>query len=300
VKFGVSFNKLPKTIASLLGTVIGIAGIFYLIDFLGRVDFLGHIRGLDASKVLTISLLIGVFALANSLIAVGWRWIIKDFGGELSLARANLIFCQSNLLKYVPGNILHIAGQQVLAMRAGVPGLITAKSITMEMILLVVTSASFAANLWLATRYTADSFLISAMILPIFFAFVLLILKHLGYPGSAKAALAFCLYHFVGGATFSSLFFVLGTVPDRTWFFTFSASYIASWILGLITPGAPAGLGVREASLIALLQGSVTDQPALAAAVVLVRGMTITSDGLYFLVVRFFSMKESKTCAKKG
>jgi hypothetical protein len=62
-------------------------------------------------------------------------------------------------------------------------------------------------------------------------------------------------------------------------------AYLSSWVIGLLTPGAPTDLGVGETVLLDLLSSVASDEAVLGAAELLSRGMSILSDLLYFLVL---------------
>ncbi|MGK7245410.1 hypothetical protein ACSPAH_07265 [Buttiauxella agrestis] len=59
-------------------------------------------------------------------------------------------------------------------------------------------------------------------------------------------------------------------------------AYILAWLVGLVTPGAPAGVGVREMILLLLLKGLVTDIDLLMA-VLLGRLVTVVGDLIFFV-----------------
>lgn len=280
-----------KTVANLFGIGLGFAGLWYLVVFLRDVNFRGQRLDFDAAQIFSLVAFTTILTAANSLIAIGWRAILADFGGSVSLGRAQLLFGQSNLLKYVPGNILHLAGRQVLAMREGVLGWVATKSLVLEAILLVFAAAAFAGGMRLVTRFSGFAAFLLLVVLILILAACVLVLKHAGLRGSALATLGYCVYHLIGGLIFASLFALLGA-PAESWgrYGLIATAYVASWILGMLTPGAPAGLGVREAVLIGLLQHSVADQEVLAAAVLLARAMSMTADGVYFVAVQGWSI----------
>ncbi|MDB4543032.1 hypothetical protein N9241_02195, partial [bacterium] len=58
--------------------------------------------------------------------------------------------------------------------------------------------------------------------------------------------------------------------------------------VGLITPGAPAGVGVRELVLITCLGGMAADEDVLSA-VILSRLVTVLGDVLFFGLARLLS-----------
>ena len=59
------------------------------------------------------------------------------------------------------------------------------------------------------------------------------------------------------------------------------ASIATAWIAGYVTPGASAGIGVREAVLIALLSGTLGEANAAVVAVAF-RVVTLSGDLLFF------------------
>jgi glycosyltransferase 2 family protein len=58
--------------------------------------------------------------------------------------------------------------------------------------------------------------------------------------------------------------------------------YAFAWALGFVVPGAPAGLGVREAVLVGTLGGVFPENSVLISAV-LFRVITTLGDSLFFL-----------------
>ncbi len=66
--------------------------------------------------------------------------------------------------------------------------------------------------------------------------------------------------------------------------------YVIAWLIGLYTPGAPAGIGVREMALVFML-GVLFSESEILNAVVLVRLVNITGDFLFFLVASLIPSK---------
>jgi glycosyltransferase 2 family protein len=127
-------------------------------------------------------------------------------------------------------------------------------------------------------------------------------LRHFGFPGSASAIIGYGVYHMLGGIVFAMLFFMLSDNSktfDLSFIFFLISAYVASWFIGFITPGAPAGLGVKEAVLLGLLNNVVPDEAVLAAAVLLSRGMNILSDLLYFLVLHGLNLRSLRALSSR-
>ena len=58
-------------------------------------------------------------------------------------------------------------------------------------------------------------------------------------------------------------------------------AYIIAWLIGAITPGAPAGIGIREVVMFALLQ-PIVGETELLLAIVLSRAITAAGDVLFY------------------
>jgi uncharacterized membrane protein YbhN (UPF0104 family) len=65
-------------------------------------------------------------------------------------------------------------------------------------------------------------------------------------------------------------------------------AYVVAWLIGLITPGAPAGVGVRELVLLFLLKDTITEAE-LVLVVLLGRTVTVTGDLLAFVFATLMS-----------
>jgi len=74
--------------------------------------------------------------------AFGWDLIIRALGYKLRPVRAQVVWGQPLLARYVPGSVLYVFARLLLAERAGVPRRITLASILYE--LAISTLASFA------------------------------------------------------------------------------------------------------------------------------------------------------------
>jgi uncharacterized membrane protein YbhN (UPF0104 family) len=65
-------------------------------------------------------------------------------------------------------------------------------------------------------------------------------------------------------------------------FFLSCGAFVIAWLAGLVTPVAPAGIGVREFVLLFLLKGLVLESDLLVT-VLLSRVVTVAGDVLFFL-----------------
>ncbi len=102
--------------------------------------------------------------------------------------------------------------------------------------------------------------------------------------------LFYIVYYLVLGATAWLLLGVLtGRAPAAPPGYVISL-FALGWIAGYLTPGAPAGLGVREAILIFGL-GPLSGQEAALNTALYLRLMTLGGDLLFFLGCRFLPLE---------
>jgi hypothetical protein len=71
-------------------------------------------------------------------------------------------------------------------------------------------------------------------------------------------------------------------------------AYVLAWLAGLLTPGAPAGLGVRELVLFFLLKGFVPESD-MVLSVLLGRVVTVAGDLVFFVLasINYHCLKAS-------
>ncbi|MFT7260179.1 MAG: uncharacterized membrane protein YbhN (UPF0104 family) [Glaciecola sp.] len=72
----------------------------------------------------------------------------------------------------------------------------------------------------------------------------------------------------------------------------YCGAFVVAWLVGLVTPGAPAGVGVRELVLMVLLKELVPEADLLMA-VLLSRVVKAGCDGLFFLLVSLYSFRKT-------
>ena len=175
-----------------------------------------------------------------------------------------------------------LGGRQWTA--AGVPGWALAKSSVWELGLISFTGAVFgllALPLLMPELPVAISVGMFATVIvmaaSLFWRFVGLPVAHaFGWYVSFLA---------ISGSLFVGLIELLGEnhvnggVPGLA----LAGAYVLAWLIGLATPGAPAGLGVREMVLLFLLKGVVSESD-LILAVLVGRIVTVVGDGMYFIV----------------
>lgn len=222
-----------------------------------------HVR-LDWGRIALASLLVLV---TYALLIEGWRRVLGAWGGKLSYLEAARIWCLSNLGKYVPGNVWSLTAMGVMSRDRGMSAVAaTGSSVIMQLLTLsiglgvvLVTGAKLVGNpVALAVLLTALLVLIAAAprLLP---PITRLLGSFTGWkiPEPVIPATVVWGATLAGGITWLLYGFafqlftegLLGSASGAT--MSYIAVYTAAYILGFISPIAPAGLGVREVALAA-------------------------------------------------
>lgn len=261
-----------------------------------------------ASSVAAIVLsLLGTLA-TIVLIAVMWLLLLRDQGVQLSFRQALRIVAVTQLGKYLPGNIGHFAGRAVLAQRIGVPVGKTLATIAIETVwtLSISTAFAFAAVVYfsdagmasLVAQLRSWHLALAGMVL-LFAPLIGIRTLNVWLPGISRklgkgelikpprlgtaAAVAglMMLCYFILGAVLKIQTEMLFGSSSGSWL-QLTLLFTAAWVVGYILPGAPGGLGVREAMMLTLLDPVLGPHVALGVSLTM-RLTSIAGDGLAFL-----------------
>ncbi|MEW6293385.1 MAG: hypothetical protein AB1544_08775 [Pseudomonadota bacterium] len=248
----------------------------------------------------TITALTLVYTLANFLLPLAWQNLLAGFGADTSRCWAIKIYGISQLAKYVPGNIFHLAGRQAMGMAVSLPAWPLAKSVMWELGFLSVAGALFAllaapfvfpelSPYWAISAFAAASSLTivgSSQVLGRHFAFAL---------GLQIVFLS------ISGLIFVILIYLIAPSTSIYWA-SLTGAFVLAWLAGLVTPGAPAGLGVRELVLLYLLKGTIQEVDLLLA-VLSGRVITVIGDLFFFgiaLLMKQITNPANRTVGLKG
>lgn len=252
-----------------------------------------------------------VYAVTSISLGAAW-WRLLRWSGEPVSERAicHGIYGRSQLAKYVPGNVFSFVGRQVLGRRAGFShrGLavasvleIAGQVLSAGMIMLIGSQFSSTPEV----DYTVQISLLGIAGFAVAVALTLVTLRKLAKTANqpllkrtvldfAHLMLNFSIYilFFLVGGTL--LWVILTVIADHRaieWTYVLSVG-AAAWILGFIVPGAPGGIGVRDALLIAGL-APIVGGPAATIATIAYRIVTVIGDIVYFLISYAFPIRKT-------
>jgi uncharacterized membrane protein YbhN (UPF0104 family) len=249
--------------------------------------------------VLVLSLLYGL-----SLFALGsaWALLVPRPAAAVTAARGALLraYGVSSLSKYLPGNIFHFAGRQVLGARLGWGHASLATATLLEIALSVLTALLIAltlmafADVRLAGIAPWHAGIAWVAVLGLVATLELkgdrtgLLTRRGTVPparGSLAAATSCCALFFLSSALLAIGCYVLlyGRPDDAA---AIGAAYVLAWVAGYVVPGAPGGVGIREAAFLGILSPLVSPASALAVALIM-RLVTTLGDALFAGTCKF-------------
>lgn len=281
--------------ARRLGTALVALSLLLLTRELMQVGP-GALRLITEPWTLALTLAASVgYAVLLLLPAVAWSCALQDAREEAFVRfAAVIIYARSNILKYLPGNVFHFGGRQVMARQMGWGHWQTFRASTLEVVTMplvasVVALASFGlSGMGFATAsplaILPDSMRLAPALLVVFMFCVAMLTAAalLRRPDRAllrllakMATLELCFFigsvALLSGVGLAMEVVVPAEVP------AIAAAYLASWALGFVIPGAPGGLGVREAAFVHLAATTIA-MPTAVALAILARLVTTLGD----------------------
>jgi len=297
-------NRAIKTLGMLLAAIAGGYFIVHAYRSLAGQDLSSL---LDARTFAALCLLTVLYATSILTTAAAWSRQLKDMGQPHGFPRFLAILASTQFGKYLPGNVGHHLGRVALAGGSGVRLAAATLSVGYEVLLAIMASAHISAFVlilappealqqselfgykWLLLAVISLGALCGLALAPWLAEHLMRLRdKRSGKPDSKqKLRLSFATI------VFSYLMYIssLSMVGAGLWIMAqgladgdvavphplfFIGTFSASWILGLLAPGAPAGLGVREAVLSAWLAQSL---PATLVVVLVVALRIATTAG---------------------
>lgn len=231
-----------------------------------------------------------------------WTWILQLFQQTLGTKEGIGVYLVTNIAKYSPGNIWHYYGRINAVSRTGGSRGAAALSVLLEPLLMA--SAALLIGLigsglgWLKTDFNPMIVLLQlltlvAILTGIHPRILNPLMQRLSLSKNKAEATA---AQFITLKSYPLIPFLgeVGFVLLRGWGFLFTflalqsisgqqipqliSAFSFAWLLGLVVPGAPGGLGVFEVTAYGLLDDSLF--PAEIAAVALYRLISILAEAI--------------------
>jgi len=296
-----------RRLLRLLGVLFGLAATSYFVVVLYRT------LTLDGAKPLLTLGMVRVLSLAAIVYALvvpstGWAWgrLLRGVGVAAPTLHLSMIIGITQIAKYLPGNIGQHLGRFAMAVERGLPPNDVLVTLATEAILAIGAAVGVGATVLSIARPGAPAHVLvppsQLALLALGTVAVLALLLNLrqrlpklilGFlpapasqlriqlprPGSLCAAFgAYVLNFFLGGAALYSLASAVAAAPPSALLLCIG-TFALSWVTGFVVPGAPAGLGVREGVMVALLTPAL-DAGSAIKVVIAFRIVTTLGDVL--------------------
>jgi hypothetical protein len=237
----------------------------------------------------TYSLWLIVFALsvvyfcANFLLSLAWSNLLVGLNIQIDFKQSNKIYSVTQLAKYVPGNVFQFAGRQVIMMGEGYSGHLIAKSGMLELVLLVLAGVLCGA-LVLPFFSVSIVFPYNILLLMLSAFFVFYVNRKLKLIYYNRTLMYYFIFLIISAGIFVSVIQATAGLHNPSLsFITFvMGAYIIAWLIGLVTPGSPAGIGIREVVLFFFLK-SYYPESVIVLAIIIGRIITVFGDFLFYL-----------------
>lgn len=248
----------------------------------------------------TLAIALGVTLLAHIWSGWVWTWILHELNQPVSTSQFVQVYLKTNIAKYLPGNVWHYYGRIEAAKTAGVSASVATLSVLLEpllmaaaalvMVLLSIQSVATDNRVALQGLLMLGLAIVLMAVHPWFLNLAIRLSSRLKLKATNKSAVDASAFK-VKRYPLRPLLGELGFLGLRSTGFLLTllalgslelsqiplllGAFSLAWLLGLVVPGAPGGLGVFEATAIALLQQHLSP------------GLVISAIALYRLVSIF-------------
>lgn len=250
------FNKNNlKKILYFIGKSLGIIGlvfVFYKLSqeysietFSNKMVLLSHtIPSLVVLNVL--SLLIGIFV---------WYRLLRNYSQKtFPFLAAYYYFTKTDIAKYLPGNVFHYVGRQVLAAKLHLTQVEMGK-ISFLNIILLLTGTILASSLFAFVAKGTPLSILTLLGLSSMITIIILLYIYPSFPRKEKIMMNLYIAVSIAlqGVMLSIVIAYQSEAFSTNLFMQCAGIYTLSWLIGFVTPGASGGLGVREGVFIAAM-----------------------------------------------
>ena len=288
----------------IIGNIITVICLGFIVYSLATFDIDYSI--LLNTKVLAVVLVSAVLMSTPVLInAVSYRMLLQLVGGQdIAFNEVRDLYASANIAKYLPGNVMHYASRNIIGTRYGISNKKVLASTVLEVGLKIITAVVLIMVLafdYLKTVIAQgyNRYLVWAIAVTTFFIIGLLIFIYIKFKEDIKPkkflsnVLAIFLLdsavYLINILCFALFAWVVVQDFSLVWhnFFIISGIHLTAWLVGYLTPGAPGGIGVKEAVMVFLMGGLMVKSDILLVTVLL-RIASILGDSLAFGINKLF------------
>lgn len=310
---GLKKTSLRIHLRKWLSVTIALLAIGLFLDY--AIRNFNKIPPIHWSPESTAIALFSVVLFVSSIGIIGtiWHFLLRDNGILTSWKQAQIIFAIAQFGKYLPGNIGQHVGRVVMARDIGIPAPIILNTMVVEMLwgagigagLSILALLLFVDGQVLGLNVNIGPLQLGLGVALLFFmpwlgiGFLNKYLPKLAkrLSGGGMIASPKLLTAVIVAVLFLLCFVIMGLILklQAQWFFgvtkgnvfELTCLFSVAWLAGYLLPGAPAGLGVREAMMVLLLSPVLGAGTAVGLGITL-RVTTTVGDAVAFMLGLMF------------
>jgi uncharacterized membrane protein YbhN (UPF0104 family) len=209
-----------------------------------------------------------------------WTWVLKELNQSVSAIEFIQVYLKTNIAKYLPGNVWHYYGRIMAAKNANVPTNIATLSVLLEPLLML--AAALIIIVLFGSELVVNNLKFN-LIIPQFLSLIIVLSilhprflnpaiklldrwKNKKSDGENQLINSFIIKRYPVKPLLGELVFLglraagfiltMLALTSLTWaqIPLLVGAFSCAWVLGLVVPGAPGGLGVFETTAMLLLQ----------------------------------------------
>lgn len=308
-------KKIINKLLKYFGNIITILAIIFIVKKLYLYD-IDYAAILSKENSIFLLVILIIYMLLVFLGGIPWTGILNVLSkSNIHYSEVVFIFVKSNILKYIPGNIFQYAGRNELAVIKNIKHSKVALATLIDVVWYIFTMLSFSVILsgnelmiWLREQHvlTFNNFIFICGVILICGTIFLIIyiwkrqmvknavLKVLSVEFWKILAFNFIFYVIMGiisaGLYVAIFSLISGNIYSLHEVTIYTGIMLVAIVAGFVTPGAPGGVGVREAASLFLLNGMI-DETVILLGIIIMRAISIIGDLVVYIAVFFSKLK---------
>ena len=291
--------ELSETTLKLIGRALMMLCLIFIFKKILAIKGDLYETILNRNLLLTCLVYSCIYGFSQLFLSYGWLLLLRSRIGTVPSMSWWIVwplYGKAQLAKYIPGNVFHIVGRHLSAVKHGVGHRILLNAAIMEIIQLIASATLISIlaieEIWpfFQTRFDFIIFaLIGAAIILVssltaYRAFIFEKFKKYAWLKIFASQFFYLVYLAISCLLFLIILSI--TLSNATaigkWQLV-AGAYAFSWVLGFVVPGAPGGIGVRESAILLSLSGSFPEESVLVS-VVLFRFVSVAGDVIFFIL----------------
>ncbi|MCR4639725.1 lysylphosphatidylglycerol synthase domain-containing protein [Ruminococcus sp.] len=299
-----------KKALKIIGNIVMIAALAFVVKKLLDMDI--SFSQLSEGRVVCALLL--CFVIQTVIIICScYPWLVFTrslSGRKIPYSAAMPVYTQSNLYKYLPGNVFQYVGRNQLAADMEISHVDVACATVLDVLFCVFWTAVISVIMLggriaeLLSKYGRNLLIVGAV--GIVLAVLLILAVRMKFREKFKAyisryskafarenrpmllrgAFYYLLQNAVSAAMYMGCLALIVPQADTAELTALTGAFLFAWIIGFVTPGAPGGIGIREGVMLFVCGDSFADRIVLF--VLVMRIGSVFADVAAFVIGKIY------------